>query len=82
MRSEINDTKRPPPPLAAAHGDERENRPGERDREERDKRERESAARRERRESRRLGFSCLREFLQSFALEFLMRDKGGGGLYL
>ena len=30
MRSEIGDNTRPPPPLAVAHGEERESRPGER----------------------------------------------------
>ncbi|KAF3514049.1 hypothetical protein F2Q69_00004686 [Brassica cretica] len=30
MRSEIGDNTRPPPPLAVAHGEERESRSGER----------------------------------------------------
>ena len=45
MRYEINDTTRPPPPIAAAHGEERESRSGERER-----RERERARQREKRE--------------------------------
>ncbi|WZY95269.1 hypothetical protein YC2023_067599 [Brassica napus] len=77
-RSEIYNTKRPPPPLAAAHGEERER--GERCGEEREKRERQRGERE--RDRRRLGLPVSGIFLQSFALEFLMRDKGGRGLYL
>ena len=51
MRSEIGDNTRPPPPLAVAHGEERESRPGEREIT-RGERERRGAARRERRERR------------------------------
>ena len=49
MRSEIGDNTRPPPPLAVAHGEERESRPGEREIT-RGERERRGAARGERRE--------------------------------
>ncbi|KAF3514050.1 hypothetical protein F2Q69_00004689 [Brassica cretica] len=83
MRSEIGDNTRPRPPLAVAHGEERESRPGKREREEARRGEREERGPTEReRDRRRLGLSCLLESLQSFALEFLMRGKGGGGLYL
>ncbi|KAG5399679.1 hypothetical protein IGI04_014286 [Brassica rapa subsp. trilocularis] len=49
--SEIYDTTRPPPPLAAAHSEERETRPGEREKEaRRGERERRDAAKREKEE--------------------------------
>ena len=46
MRSEIDDATRLPPPLAAAHGEERESRPRERKRHG-EERERRAAAKRE-----------------------------------
>ncbi|KAG5389260.1 hypothetical protein IGI04_030801 [Brassica rapa subsp. trilocularis] len=55
--SEIYNTKRPPPPLAAAHGEERER--GERCGEEREKRERQCG---ERERSSTARTSCLRDF--------------------
>jgi len=46
VRSEIDDATRLPPPLAAAHGEERESRPRERKRRG-EERERRAAAKRE-----------------------------------
>ncbi|KAG5407640.1 hypothetical protein IGI04_013759 [Brassica rapa subsp. trilocularis] len=57
--SEIYNTKRPPPPLAAAHGEERER--GERDAVRREKRGRGSTGR-ERERSSTARASCLRDF--------------------
>ncbi|KAG5373639.1 hypothetical protein IGI04_043043 [Brassica rapa subsp. trilocularis] len=76
----IYNTTRPPPPFAAAHGEERERE--KRDAVRREKRRRGSAGRERERDLRRLGLPVSGIFLQSFALEFLMRDKGAGGLYL
>ncbi|KAF3553367.1 hypothetical protein F2Q69_00012037 [Brassica cretica] len=83
MRSEIGDNTRPPPPLAVAHGEERESQPGEREitRGEREKRRGEEREKREarqgerekgerwrrERESRRLGLPVSGSSLQSFA---------------
>ncbi|WZY86777.1 hypothetical protein YC2023_033161 [Brassica napus] len=87
VRSEVNVTTRLPPPLAAAHGEERERRRGEREErrrrgEERERRERrgEERERRERRRggqrrSRRLGLLISGNSLQGFASRFLMREK-------
>ncbi|KAF3554043.1 hypothetical protein F2Q69_00012040 [Brassica cretica] len=47
MRSEIGDKTRPPPPLAVAYGEEKESRPGERERS-REEREREKRRGKER----------------------------------
>ncbi|KAG5403924.1 hypothetical protein IGI04_010043 [Brassica rapa subsp. trilocularis] len=81
VRVENTDTTRPPPPLAVAHGEERESRPRERKRRG-EEREREEPRRRERkrrggaeeRESRRLGLLISGSSLQGFASKFLMRD--------
>ena len=87
MRSEVNGTTQLPPPLAAAHGEERERRRGERERgerrrgEEREMRwcseERERGERRYGREKRcrRLGLLVSGNSLQGFASRFLMREK-------
>ncbi|KAG5391756.1 hypothetical protein IGI04_021719 [Brassica rapa subsp. trilocularis] len=92
--SEVADTTRPPPPLAAVHGEERETRPREREggaakrereREERRGEEREGGERRrgEERKSRRLGLLISGDSPQGFASKFLMESKGGGkGLLL
>ncbi|KAF3587648.1 hypothetical protein F2Q69_00028900 [Brassica cretica] len=90
--SEVYDTTRPPPPLAAVHGEERERRPREREggaaKRERERgetrrreRRRREAARGER-ESRWLGLSVSGNSLQGFASKLLMRGKGGEGLLL
>ncbi|WZZ60443.1 hypothetical protein YC2023_060550 [Brassica napus] len=78
--SEIYDTTRPPPPLMAANGKERERVGRERDHEEREERD---ATRREKRnrgsagrekDLRRLGLPVSGISLQSFASKFLMGD--------
>ncbi|KAG5389047.1 hypothetical protein IGI04_030588, partial [Brassica rapa subsp. trilocularis] len=91
--SEIYDTTRPPPPHAVAHGEERETRPGERERregiaakrerEERRGEERERGERRHGRErrSRRLGHPVSGNSLQGFASRFLMREKEVGACF-
>ncbi|KAG5383925.1 hypothetical protein IGI04_035395 [Brassica rapa subsp. trilocularis] len=79
--SEVYDTTRPPPPLAAVHGEERETRPREREggaakrereggERRREERERESTARASR---ERLGLLISGSSLQGFASKFLMR---------
>ena len=87
MRSEVNGTTQLPPPLAAAHGEERERRHGERERREEARRgEREKRWRGEERErgerrhgierrGRRLGLLVSGNSLQGFASRFLMRGK-------
>ena len=92
MRSEVDDTTRLPPPLAAAHGEERERRRGERGERKRcgEEREREGPRRGERKRrggaererERRLGLLIPGSSLQGFASRFLMREKSSGGLLL